>query len=81
MFSYYLFFIINNYFFILGGGGGGGGAEARSDSLSFQRAEVVMLPGSSIILQSVKEMENKVYNVLIKWKLNNLKEKFKGKEI
>ena len=26
-------------------------------------------------------MENKVYKVLSEWKLDNLKEKFKGKEI
>ena len=32
-------------------------------------------------LQSSKEMENKVYKVVSEWKLDNLKEKFKGKEI
>ena len=34
-----------------------------------------------LFLQSLKEMENKVYKVFSEWKLDNLKEKFKGKEI
>ena len=34
-----------------------------------------------LFLQSFKEMENKAYKVLSGWKLDNLKEKFKGKEI
>ena len=34
-----------------------------------------------LFLQSLKKMENKVYKVLSEWKLDNLKEKFKGIEI
>ena len=34
-----------------------------------------------LYLKSFKAMENKVYKVLSEWKLGNLKEKFKGKEI
>ena len=34
-----------------------------------------------LFLQSFEEIENEVYKVLSEWKLENLKEKFKSKEI
>ena len=34
-----------------------------------------------LILQSFKEVENEMYKVLSEWKFDNLKEKFKSKEI
>ena len=34
-----------------------------------------------LFLQSFIEMKNEVYKVLSKWKLDNLKEKFNGREM
>ena len=56
-------------------------ATTSENEKKVESKRILKISRLELFLQSFNEMENEVYKMLNEWKLDNIKDKFKGKEI